>query len=198
VEVLQDALGITADGEFGPATARAVRRFKRSNGMNVDGIAGPKVLAALGITVEGDTGPTGPTGPTGGGADPTTEPTASGEAATAVAAAQSAIGSPYASAGTTPDGFDCSGLTRWAYKKAGITLPHSSFDQYLEGDDIEQAAIAPGDLVFFDTAGAGASHVGIATSATTVISATSSRGVIEHPIDDDYWGEHYVGARSIA
>ena len=46
----------------------------------------------------------------------------------AVAAAQDAIGSPYASGGTTKDGFDCSGLTRWAYRKAGIRLkPNLAF-----------------------------------------------------------------------
>jgi cell wall-associated NlpC family hydrolase len=117
---------------------------------------------------------------------------------TAVAAAQSAIGSPYASGGTTKDGFDCSGLTRWAYKKAGIKLPHSSFDQYEMGDSVRRSEVVAGDLVFFDTAGDGASHVGIATDARHAISATSSGGVMEHSTRGGYWGAHYIGARHIA
>ena len=56
--------------------------------------------------------------------------------------------------------------------------------------------VRPGDLVFFSTAGPGASHVGIATSATTVVSATNG-GVMEHSTRDAYWGGHYVGARRL-
>ena len=47
--------------------------------------------------------------------------------------------------------------------------------------------IRPGDLVFFSTAGPGASHVGIATGSTTVVSATNG-GVMKHSTEDAYWG----------
>ena len=49
VAALQQALGIPADGIYGPQTRKAVRRFQRANGLTVDGIAGPQTLAALGL-----------------------------------------------------------------------------------------------------------------------------------------------------
>jgi lysozyme family protein len=50
VAAIQEALGIAADGVYGPQTRRAVRRFQRANGLTVDGIVGPQTLAALGLT----------------------------------------------------------------------------------------------------------------------------------------------------
>jgi len=49
VKKIQAALGITADGVFGPQTERAVKRFQRSKGLVDDGIVGPQTRAALGL-----------------------------------------------------------------------------------------------------------------------------------------------------
>jgi lysozyme family protein len=57
VSALQQALGIPADGIYGPQTRKAVRRFQRANGLVVDGIAGPQTLAALGITAQRSSAP---------------------------------------------------------------------------------------------------------------------------------------------
>jgi peptidoglycan DL-endopeptidase CwlO len=177
---VQRALGVYADGVYGPVTRAAVRRFQQAHGLAVDGVVGPQTLAALGLSGAGAT----PTAPPGAGAG------------AAVAAARSKLGAPYVRAGTGPNGFDCSGLTQWAMAQAGISLPRTSYAQFGVGSPVERNAIQPGDLVFFDADGPGASHVGIATSASTAISATT-HGVREHAISDAYWGSHYLGARRV-
>ena len=50
VKALQRALGVPADGIYGPQTRRAVRRFQRSHGLVVDGLAGSQTLRALGVS----------------------------------------------------------------------------------------------------------------------------------------------------
>jgi cell wall-associated NlpC family hydrolase len=114
----------------------------------------------------------------------------------AVSAALSKVGASYASGAAGPDAFDCSGLTMWALARADIAAPHSSYAQYAMGTAVARSEIHRGDLVFFDSAGAGASHVALATSPTTAVSATN-HGVMTHPIFDAYWGGHYVGTRRL-
>ena len=112
-----------------------------------------------------------------------------------VAAAKGRIGSAYAMGATGPAAFDCSGLTTYAFRRAGIALPRTSQSQYGVGEAVQRDDIRAGDLVFFSTNGPGASHVGVVTGRDTVISATSSGGVMEHSSTDAYWGASYVGAR---
>lgn len=70
----------------------------------------------------------------------------------AISAARSQIGVPYRFGWATPGkGFDCSGLTMWAYGKAGITLPHYTGFQVLKGTAVTQDQLQPGDLVFPDS-----------------------------------------------
>jgi cell wall-associated NlpC family hydrolase len=70
-------------------------------------------------------------------------------AATAVRAAVTQLGVPYVWAGETPGkGFDCSGLTQWAYRKAGISLPHYASSQ-TKGKKVSRGDLRPGDLVIF-------------------------------------------------
>jgi cell wall-associated NlpC family hydrolase len=114
----------------------------------------------------------------------------------AVHAARAQIGDGYAYGASGPGAFDCSGLTAYAMRRAGVSLPHSSFAQAGTGTPVARDDIRAGDLVFFSTAGPGASHVGIATGRDTVVSATS-HGVMAHSISDAYWGSAYDGARRV-
>jgi len=177
-QALQRALGVAADGEWGPVTHGAVRAYQAAHGLAVDGVPGPATLGALGVSrAQPAAG--------GGGSGPLA----------AVAAARTKLGAPYAYGGNGP-AWDCSGLTTWALAQAGITVPRTSFAQFGVGAPVSRGAIQAGDLVFFNTAGPGASDVGIATGPGSVISATT-HGVMEHATFDAYWGAHYVGARRV-
>jgi len=78
-------------------------------------------------------------------------PPASPEAAQAIAAARAEIGKPYLYGGNGPDAFDCSGLTKWAYAAAGVTLPRTSREQWNVGPHVALADLQPGDLLFWAT-----------------------------------------------
>jgi peptidoglycan DL-endopeptidase CwlO len=80
------------------------------------------------------------------------------EAAVAVKTALAQVGDPYVWGASGPDGFDCSGLTSYAYAAAGVALPHSSRSQSTLGVDVARADLQPGDLVFFYSP---ISHVGL-------------------------------------
>jgi len=83
---------------------------------------------------------------------PVNVPSAGGAAGAAVAAAQSQRGVPYVWGGATPGvGFDCSGLTMWAWGQAGVQLPHGATAQYYQIQHVSMSALQPGDLVFYGT-----------------------------------------------
>jgi cell wall-associated NlpC family hydrolase len=68
----------------------------------------------------------------------------------AVKAAQSQLGVPYVWAGASPGyGFDCSGLTMWAWGMAGVSLAHGATEQYYEIPHVSMADLIPGDLIFY-------------------------------------------------
>lgn len=70
-------------------------------------------------------------------------------AARAVAAARTQLGKPYQWGAVGPESFDCSGLTGWAYRQAGLNLPRTSRQQWYAGSHPPLADLAPGDLLFW-------------------------------------------------
>ncbi|WP_406217330.1 NlpC/P60 family protein [Streptomyces decoyicus] len=93
---------------------------------------------------------------------------ASGRAAAAVAAVRAAVGSPYAWGGNGPSAFDCSGLTQWAYGRAGVSLPRTSQAQRGAGRQVSLGQAQPGDLVIYRS---DASHVGMYVGNGQVVHA---------------------------
>jgi len=96
-------------------------------------------------------------------------PPLSAGAAGAVQAAEREVGVPYVWGGTTPAGFDCSGLVMWAYAQVGIGLPHYSGAQYADTTHISMADIEPGDLLFYGPGGA--DHVAMYVGGGSMVEA---------------------------
>ncbi|WP_121751248.1 bifunctional lytic transglycosylase/C40 family peptidase [Streptomyces sp. E2N166] len=121
----------------------------------------------------------------GGGKTATTD-----QAVTAINAAQQMIGTPYSwgggnangpstgtccspsgRSGTSIAGFDCSGLTLYAYAKAGINLPRTAAAQYAASEPVKPGEVKPGDLVFYGKSAASIHHVGIYVGSGWMIDA---------------------------
>ncbi len=85
--------------------------------------------------------------------------------ASVVSEAESFEGTPYVWGGTSPSGFDCSGLVQYAYGQLGISLPRTSEEQSQVGTAVPSLSDAqPGDLLFFagsDGTASAPGHVGI-------------------------------------
>jgi len=94
-------------------------------------------------------------------------PAISGKAGIAVRYAYNAIGKPYEWAADGPGSYDCSGLTKAAWRAAGVSLYHQAAEQWDETVHIRRSDLKPGDLVFYD----GLGHVAIFIGSGKVIHA---------------------------
>src|SRR3954471_15715321 len=110
----------------------------------------------------------------------------------AVSTAMAQRGRPYVWAAGGPGSFDCSGLTRYAYAAAGVSLPHSSRMQSQTGRSVSRDQLQPGDLVFFYSP---VSHVGIYIGNGQMVHAPTSGDVVKVASIDSMGG--YAGAKRI-
>jgi cell wall-associated NlpC family hydrolase len=114
-----------------------------------------------------------------------------------VETALEAIGTPYQWGGTDANGFDCSGLIRYAYAEFGIDLPRISGDQLRMGShvDLRLGALRPGDVLGFSvTIDGEATHVGLYVGDGQFIHS-STRGVRVSNLREPYWQQHFIAAR---
>ncbi len=97
------------------------------------------------------------------------------------------LGTPYVWGGTTPNGFDCSGLVQYSYAKIGVYVPRTAVQQLNASQPVPIEELKPGDLLFFDTTGR-YSHVGIYVGNGKFIHAPrTGKDVSTATLDDPYW-----------
>ena len=117
----------------------------------------------------------------------------SSAAQTAVNTALAQVGDRYVYGATGPNSFDCSGLTTFSYKAAGVSLPRTSKAQSGFGAPVSKANLQPGDLVFFYSP---VSHVAMYIGNGQIVHALNSSKPVQVMKLDSM--PSYAGARRVA
>ncbi len=113
-----------------------------------------------------------------------------------VSIALSQQGVPYVFGGSTPSGFDCSGLIYYAYRNAGISVPRTNAAGFYS---MSSATSSPkvGDLVFFkNTYKSGISHIGLYMGNGKFVSASGTKVQVSS-VNESYWKSHFAGYRHL-
>ncbi len=119
---------------------------------------------------------------------------ASGYSSQVVSIAMSYIGVPYVWGGSSPSGFDCSGLVMYSFAQLGISLPHSSYAMWNYGTPVPSDQLQPGDMVFFD----GLGHVGLYIGGGEFVDAPYTGAYVRVDSLTTGWAAaNYDGARRI-
>ena len=118
----------------------------------------------------------------------------SGRGQAIVNSAKKYLGVPYVWGGTSPRGFDCSGLVQYVCRQNGISLPRVAASQRNAGRYVSRANLQPGDLVFFGNGGR-INHVGIYVGNGNMIHAPQTGDVVKiSSINSSYRVRRYAGA----
>jgi cell wall-associated NlpC family hydrolase len=112
-----------------------------------------------------------------------------------VAAAAGMVGTPYRYGGTSPQGFDCSGLVYYAHRRAGISVPRTTGQQLHRARRVALENVRPGDVLFFELEGNKVSHVGIYAGADRFIHAPSTGKQVSYSsLHSPFWSSRLRGA----
>ena len=192
------------DGVYGNETERAVAAFQHDHKITVTGIVTNVTWRALKKTKE-KKGRVLPEIKVKPAVDPKNSNLAplgqtfitKKQGAQIVSTAKDLMGVAYVFGGTSPKGFDCSGLLQYVFKMNGLSIPRLADEQYQLGRKAQKHQLTAGDLVFFTTYTSGVSHCGIYIGDGKFLHASSSRGVTINSLDDEYWRARFVGAKKL-
>jgi murein DD-endopeptidase len=121
-----------------------------------------------------------------------------GSADKAASNAAKMVGKPYRYGGSSPAGFDCSGLVQYSYRQAGIALPHNTDKQRSVSRPVKLADLRRGDLLFFNQEGKKYGHVAIYIGEGKFVHAPSSgKSVRSDRLDNPYWKKHLTETRRL-
>lgn len=128
----------------------------------------------------------------------TTVPTApaarSGLGERAAAVALNQVGVPYRFGGTSPSGFDCSGLVYYSYSNVGKSLPRTTAGLWTTLQPVEDHRMRAGDLLFFNIAGK-MSHVGMYLGGGRFVHAPSTGKVVSvESLGSDFYRNAFIRA----
>lgn len=116
----------------------------------------------------------------------------------AAQAAMSQRGKMYVWGAAGPNNYDCSGLTLWAYKQVGISLPHSSRAQYGLGKPVASGQWQAGDLLFYGGSPSSIHHVAMYIGDGMLVHASTSGTPVKTGEATRGGGSDYLGAKRIA
>jgi len=120
------------------------------------------------------------------------KPRSVGERAATVALGQ--VGVPYRYGGSSPSGFDCSGLVHYSYAAAGKNVPRTTAGQWAKLAPVANRDLRAGDLLFFNIAGK-MSHVGVYLGYGQFVHAPSTgRTVSIESLGSDYYRKAFIRA----
>lgn len=197
----------SADGYFGSGTESAVRAFQKRNSLTVDGKVGRQTLTALrsgSAKAAAADQPAATSAPSSTSSPSATSRPSSGSSATAdrfVEIALSKLGCPYRTGGKGPSKFDCSGFVYWCLNQADVKQSYMTSKTWRSVTKYQKISsmsdIRKGDVIVFRMSSS-KGHVGIATSSSKMVDASSGNGEVVHrSFETSYWQKYFYCAYRI-